>query len=118
MEIELRSIIYNLIPHSIFLIAWVVAVVFAVRMFKHGGARAERFLLIGVSLMLASSVVGSIFTAITPWIVFWVAGAGGGAKNLGIVFSIIGAFRSLVSLAGIIYLVYAFWKKFRTQVST
>jgi hypothetical protein len=115
MEIELRFILLNLIPNGIPLIAWIVAIVLAIRMFRQNNERAEKFLLIGVSLMLANSFTGIIFNVLNPWIVAWVHDAGRRAQDLGIVFSIIGAFRGFIALAGIVYLVLAFWKRFKAS---
>jgi hypothetical protein len=115
MEFELMSIFISLMPHGIYMIAWIVAIVFAVRMVRRGGGKAERFLVIGASLMLASSFVGYVQSVLNPWIVYWIHETGKGAQDLGVVFSIIGGFRSLISLAGIVYLVIAFWMKFKAK---
>ena len=115
MEIELKYVLLSLIPNGIPLIAWVIAIVFAVRMFKKSRQKAEKYLLVGASLMASSSVIGVICNVLNPWIVLWVHDTWRGAQDLGIVLSIIGGFRSLISLAGIVYLVIAFWKKFRMR---
>ena len=57
-------------------VAWIVAITFAVRMVRGGGDRAERFLLIGVSLMLVSSFVATIWVALMPWLVLKLTEAG------------------------------------------
>ena len=44
--------ILGVVPTFIYVAAWTVAVVFAVKMVRNSGGRAERFLLIGASLML------------------------------------------------------------------
>lgn len=62
MEIQM-----NLLPSTIHVVAWIVALVFAVRMIRNDGGRPERFLLIGVSLMLVSSVVGSAWAGLSPF---------------------------------------------------
>lgn len=60
------EILLNLLPSTIYVVAWIVAVVFAVRMIRNDGGRPERFLLIGVSLIFSSSVVGSAWAGLSP----------------------------------------------------
>jgi hypothetical protein len=116
MEFQPLSLVVGLFPNGLYLIAWIVALFFAVRMSRTGGGRAEKFLLIGVSLMLANSVIGTIFTIIQQWVIYWMMRFNEhmGAREMGLIFSAIGGFRGLIALAGIVYLVLAFWKKFKT----
>ena len=66
---EGSAVVIGFLPTTTYVIAWVVAVVFAVRMVRNGGDRPERLVLIGVSLMLASSLVHSIAAGLNPWLV-------------------------------------------------
>lgn len=93
------------------LVGWIVAVVLAAIMLKRGGARTERFLIVGACLMLLTSVLAIPTQALNLWL-----HTGLGMPNTEIAFwlSMYGLIRGLISLAGIICLVYAFWIKFKT----
>lgn len=112
------DILLNLFPEGIGLIAWVVAVVLAVKMIRRGGAKPERLLLTGTSLMLASSFIGSVFAVIRPLLILWLAQTSGALSLNSIMpwFSGVSMFQGLVALAGIIFLVYAFWVKFKRGI--
>ena len=101
----------GLITASPPLAAWSVAIIVAVIMLRHGGGRAERFLLLGSCLMLASTLFTVPMAAIAPWLVE------GGASRVEAVSVLSGfnLFRGLVGLAGILCLVYAFWIKFKVR---
>lgn len=93
------------------LVGWIVGVILAVIMLKRGGARAERFLLIGACLMLLASFLAVPTQALNLWL-----HTGQGMPNAKIAFwlSMYGLFRGIIGLAGIICLVYAFWVKSKT----
>ena len=94
------------------LVGWIIAVVLAAIMLKRGGARAERFLLAGVSLMLLQSLLAIPTSALGIWL-----NADRGMTNVDIAFwlSMFGLIRGCVGLPGIICLVYAFWVKFKKR---
>ena len=93
------------------LVGWIVAVVLAAIMLRRGGARAERFLLIGASLML----LGAFLDIPTPALSIWLSVARGMTNvETALWLSIFGLIRGVISLAGIICLVYAFWVKFKS----
>jgi hypothetical protein len=94
--------------------AWIVAIVFALRMVKHGGDKPERLFLIGACLMLTSSVVQSATSGLTSWLPHKLIEAGTDYTTVGLIFSSINYVRAIISFAGIIFLVYAYWRKFKT----
>ncbi|MFC2014305.1 hypothetical protein ACFLU8_05530 [Chloroflexota bacterium] len=114
MNSYLGAVVFAVLPTLIYVAAWIVAIAFAVRMVRGGGGKAERFLLIGVSLMLVSSVVASIWAALMPWVVLNLTEAGSDRTTIAIVSSIVNITRGCISLAGIVFLVYAYWQKFKT----
>ena len=86
--------------------AWIVGVVFAVKMVRRGGQKAEKFLLLGCGLMLLNQVIMPFLGALSNWMV----------HERGMPVSAIGIAQiptGLLSLAGIVCLVYAFWVKFK-----
>lgn len=94
------------------LVGWIIAVVVAAIMIKRGGARAERFLLIGASLMLLASILAIPTSAIGTWLRINREMTN---VEMASVLSIYGLIKGLFSLAGIICLVYAFWAKFKVR---
>ena len=109
--------ILAVIPTFIYVAAWAVAVVFAVRMVRDRGGRPERFLLIGVSLMLVNSVIRSATAVFVPLLVPTLKEAGMSNVSIAWNISAIHMFGGVISLAGIVLLVYAFWQRFRGRAS-
>ena len=114
MDNYLEASVFTIIPTLIYVAAWVIAIVSAIIMVRYGGGKPERLLLIGVSLMLASSVVVSIWAALMPWLVLKITEAGSDRITIAIISSIVNITRGLISFTGIIFLIYAFWRKFKT----
>ncbi|MFC1978177.1 hypothetical protein ACFLWS_07985 [Chloroflexota bacterium] len=110
MEMYIQAIIGGIASSVPALVGWIVAVVLATIMLRRGGARAERFLLIGACLMMLASVLTIPASALGIWLL-----AGREITNVQAVswLSIFGLIRGVVSMAGIICLVYAFWVKFK-----
>ena len=106
-------IIHNLIPTAPYLVAWIAAIVFSVIMLRRGGGRAERLLLTGSCLMLASKLLSVPTVLIVPLLV----GSGWSTDRALPMLSGVGLFLGLVGLAGIVCLVYAFWIKFKVKAN-
>lgn len=102
---EFSEVIVSVLPSLIYVAAWIVAIVFVVRMVRNGGGKPERFLLIGASLMLASSVVGSAWAVLHPWLMPKLAEAGTDYKTIGLTLSAVNFVRAFISLGGIICLI-------------
>ncbi len=111
----LAAVFATVLPTLIPVAAWIVAIVFAIRMVRNNGGRPERFLLIGVSLMLASSLISSAIAGLNTWLVFKLAESGTDRVTIAGTFGIIRFFVSFISLAGIVLLIHAFWQKFRSK---
>ena len=115
---EGSSVVLGFFLSTIYVVPWIVALVFVVRMIRNDGGRPERFLLIGACLMLVSSVVGSAWARLNPLLVLRMTEAGIDYKIIGLMFSAINFVRAFISLAGIILLVYAFWQRFEVRTTT
>lgn len=105
-------IVHSLIPAAPYLAAWIAALVFSVIMLRRGGGRAERFLLAGSCVMLA----GKLFSVPAALIVPWLIDSGWRPDRALPVFSGFSFFLGLISLAGIVCLVYSFWIKFKVKL--
>jgi len=110
MEVYFQPLLSGLLASAPAIVAWTVAVVLAAIMLGRGGARAERLLLTGACLMLLASILAIPASVLGIWLhidremtsvqtASWL--------------SIYGLGRGIISLAGIVCLVYAFWLKFR-----
>ena len=111
---EVSTVIFSTLPSLLHTTAWVVAVVFSVRMVR-GGSKPERFLIIGACLMLAGSLVALAVAGLNPWITFKLVEAGTDRVSIASIYGAIGIFRACISLAGIVVLVLAFWWKFKAE---
>ena len=112
MEMYTQAAIGGLISSAPALVGWIVAIVLATIMLRHGGGRAERFLLAGASLILSKSLI----VIPTPALITWLT-VDRGMTNVEVV-SVLSVFHIVIScigLAGIICLVYAFWIKFKAR---
>ncbi len=116
MNVNFASVVIPSLPYLILLAAWIVAVVFAIRIFRRKNERAELLLLTGVCLLLAGSLISFATTLLSPWIMVRISHGGPliQMRYLQIV-SAINIFRACLSLGGIVLLVIAFWKKFRPE---
>ena len=104
------AILYSLIGSVPYLVAWIVAIVLSVIMLQRGGGRAERFLLAGSCVMFTERLFS---TPISVIMVPWLHDIGLHIQSTALVLSGVRFFFGVVSLAGIVCLVYAFWVKFK-----
>ena len=90
---------------------WIAVIIFAVIMLRRGGGRAERFLIAGGSIKLIGNLLGiaNIFTG--PWLFYEFVGT----DNVTTILSGFAITRNIVSMAGLVCLLYAFWVKFKTK---
>jgi hypothetical protein len=114
---DLSEIAIDILIGIIYAAPWVVAIILAMKMFRRSGGKAERSLLVGASLMLASSVFATIVEALHPNLIAWFFETGHDLSNVeqARIFGIIGTVRACITLAGISFLVYAFWTKFHAR---
>jgi hypothetical protein len=89
-----------------YILAWGVAVVFAAVMERRSHGKAEKLLLAGTCLMLVVQIVAPVLQEIAPRF------SGQGAYLITITY-INAIITGIVSAAGIICLVYAYWVKFK-----
>lgn len=108
---EILPIFLGLLPSIPFVLAWLVALIFAVRMVRNNGGKPEHSLLIGVSFMLAGSVIGCAMSGLIPWLITTEMEN----QTIAMIYSIVNLVGSLISLVGIIFLLYAFWQKFHLK---
>ena len=102
----------SLLGSSPILVAWLVGVVLAVRMVRRGG-KAEHLLLIGCSLMFVAQIVRPFLTALALWLVHEHEMTR--VSSIGLIFSLP---TSIMNMAGIICLMFAFWIRWKTKAIT
>ena len=93
------------------LAGWIVVIILATIMLRRDGGRAERFIIAGASLKLFSNLLNIPAAAIVPWLIH----GGATITDATLTDSIYGMLRGVVSMVGIICLVYAFWVKFGAE---
>ena len=86
---------------------WIAVIVFGAIMLQRGGGRAERLLIAGGGIKLACNllVIPSVFFG--PWLFH----QGYTQDYISAINTFYGFFRDIVSMAGILCLVFAFWVK-------
>jgi hypothetical protein len=104
---DLTEIGIDVLVGIIYAAPWIAAIILALKMLKQNSGKPERFLLIGASLMLVTSVFATVVNALQPHLITWFERAW--------MFSIIGLIRACITLAGISFLIYAFWTKFHVK---
>lgn len=87
------------------LIAWVFGIVMAVMMLRRGGRLTEKLFLAGCSLLFLGMIAALVLNNISPWIHEQQISA----MTFGLIYSLS---AGILSLAGFVLLVWAFWKKF------
>ena len=105
---ELPVILIGYAPALAF---WIVVIVFAASWLRHGGGRAERFLVGGASLKIIGNLLGIPAVFIVPGLV----DRGYSTTDAVSWLSGYGIFCNIIGMVGIICLVYAFWVKFKTS---
>jgi drug/metabolite transporter (DMT)-like permease len=95
------------------LVAWLFGVVLAVIMVRRGGGGAERLMLAGCCLMFVAALSGSLLSGLVQSLLFEE-----GMSNISRA-EMIALFVSVpvgvLSLAGFVCLVFAFWKRFKVR---
>jgi hypothetical protein len=93
------------------LAGWTAVIVLAAIILRRRGGRAERFLVAGASLKLLSCLLNVPAAGIAPWLIH----GGASVDYVNSVVTGFGILRGVVSMAGVICLVYAFWVKFKAM---
>ena len=95
------------------LLAWLVGIVLAVRMLRRGGGKAEKLLLAGCSLMFVAQIVGPFLSGLALWMIQEQGMSRVSASGL-----VISLPLGILSMAGIVSLIYAFWTRWKTKGAT
>jgi len=93
---------------------WIAVIVLASIVLRRGGGRAERFVIAAAGFKLLSNLLNIPAAAIVPWLIQ----RGASIEYANRVTLTFGIGRSVVSAAGVICLVYAFWVQFRARNMT
>ena len=107
----------SLLFRSPVLVAWIVGIVIAARMLKRDGGKSERLLLIGCCLMLAQQIISPFTSVLMQWYIVENRGEVS-AQDFGLFSSLTNIPLSIISLAGIVCLVYAFWTRWKSYGAT
>ena len=99
----------SLLQHIPEILGWVVGVILAVRVLRSGGGKAEKLFLAGCSLKLVVYLVIPFMSGLVNSLMHQ------GGRNLQTTALIFQLPLSILSLAGFVCLVYAFWLKFWTR---
>lgn len=90
---------------------WIAVIIFGIVMLKRGGGRAERFFIAGGSIKL----LGNLLIIPSFIITSRLFNQDYSTDYVNTVSNGISIFRNIVSMAGMICLIYAFWVKFNKR---
>ena len=90
-------------------VAWLFGIVLAVVMVRWGGGKAEKLLLAGCSLMFITALAGPLLSGLVQSLMFEEGMSNLSRAQMAMFVSIP---RGVLSLAGFICLVFAFWVRF------
>jgi len=90
---------------------WIAVIIYGTTKLSHGGGRAERFLIAGGSIKLITNLLDAANLFIVPWLFH----LGHDTEYFGTVSNSYIIFRNIISMAGILCLLYAFWVKFNVK---
>jgi hypothetical protein len=108
------SLLTQLVGAAPALLLWIAVIVFGTVMLRRGGGRAERFLILGAAV----GVVAALSKVTVTWSLIWLTRGGTGPTNTISNVKMLGIGMSIVSAAGIVLLIYAFWLKFKEWKTT
>jgi hypothetical protein len=104
-------LISGLVTYGPGLIFWVAVIILASISRRRGGGRAERFIIIGASI----KIIGNLLSFPAGVMPLWLRAAGNDLDAITAITSGYGIFLNVISMAGIICLLYGFWVQFREK---
>ncbi len=113
METSVQIAEISILNHIPELVAWLFGIALAVLMVRRGGGRAEKLLLAGCALMFISALVSPLLSELVQSLMFEE-----GMSNLSraqMMALFVSLPRGILTLAGFICLVWAFWVRFRIR---
>ena len=110
----LLTVLYFLAP-AIQLVAWAIALVFAVRLVRRGGGVPERLFLADVCLMLAAAIVSAAIAGGYTWLTLWLQHLGYNVLTRATITAGVYVISPLISAVGITFVVRAFWRTSHQQ---
>jgi hypothetical protein len=87
---------------------WIAVIVYGAVKLNSGGGRAERFLIAGGSVKLIGNFLGLANIFFGAWLFHR-------GYDISSISNVVSIARNIVSMAGILCLIYAFWVKFKMK---
>ena len=106
------SISPDLVKNVPTLLVWLAGIVLAVLMVRQGGGKPEKLFLAGCSSMFASKLVSSLIMGLVRW---WISEQDRFTVNIGQAMGWATLTTIILSLGGLVCLVWAFWIRFWTK---
>ena len=113
METSVQIVEISILRYFPELVAWGIGIVLAVLMVRRGGGKAEKLLLAGCSLIFVTRLGTPLLHELVQWLL-----AGQGMSNIEIIQTTgwaISLPMTIVGIAGLVCLVWAFWARFRGE---
>ena len=94
------------------LLVWIIGLVLSIKMLRRGGTKSEKLLIAGCSLILIKTILSPLPRIIVE---VWMNREGMRAVPVGQMMAIFSIPGTIISMAGFICLVMAFWIKFKVR---
>ncbi len=94
------------------IVAWLIGIILAIIMLRRGGAKAEKLLLIGCSLMLANKLISPLMSGLVRWAMYDQSMS---RVALSQAIGLASLPLAVLSIASLVCLIWAFWLKFRVM---
>ena len=106
---DITTTLIRMIPS---LVVWLIGLILSIKMLRCGGTRPEKLLIAGCSLILLNTILSPLSGILID---IWVNQENAGITSIGRAMALISIPRMIISLAGFICLVMAFWIKFKVK---
>ena len=103
------AITQDLVSTIPMLLVWLAGIFLAVLMVRRGGGKPEKLFLAGFSSMFASKLVSSLMMGLVTW---WMSEQDMSGVSAGRVMGWTSVAIIILSLGGVVCLVWAFWLRF------
>ena len=106
---DITSTLIQIIPS---LAVWVIGLVLSIKMLRRGGSKPEKLLAAGCCLIFLNTILSPLSRILID---IFVNQENTGITSIGRMMSLVTIPRMIISLAGFICLVMAFWIKFKVK---
>ncbi|HEY94654.1 MAG TPA: hypothetical protein G4O15_06910 [Dehalococcoidia bacterium] len=107
----LQMIFFGFLSYGIPVLFWIGTLIFGIVKLRRGGGKAERFFITGAAL----NILGTLLRIPIVYLPFRMSSRSSGIDTMRNITFGVGLAVDIVSAAGVICMIYAFWLKFKNK---